>query len=235
MVFFCSVVASLYGSDVTSRIRVIITDGDSQEIQQLTVALDMVFPNAIRVRCGWHIIDRGLLKNGPTKCKTLKQMEKVHFDGIMKVIKTWLFSWMRPSYCENKREYKISKELLLKYIKSDTVNTVLGTKNVSTLVNFVRRNVEIHEDHFCFYHRKKVRHFGMYSNCAHEGTNNHLKNHTTKVGPRTTLEQCVEILSMNGLKRVDIINAEVVSSLMGRATWSNMECSSGLVKRGAEL
>ena len=40
-------------------IQIIITDGDSQEKNQLDAAIDEFFPQAKRVRCGYHIVKRG--------------------------------------------------------------------------------------------------------------------------------------------------------------------------------
>lgn len=54
----------LLGEKWMSRIRVIISDGDSQEIKQLDAAIQLFFPQVMRVRCGWHIIDRGWKSNG---------------------------------------------------------------------------------------------------------------------------------------------------------------------------
>jgi hypothetical protein len=48
------------GQDCISRIQVIVTDGDSQEISQLDMAIERFFPQAQRVRCGWHIVDKGI-------------------------------------------------------------------------------------------------------------------------------------------------------------------------------
>jgi hypothetical protein len=58
MVFSC-VVPALLEKDVLKRIKIIVTDGDSQEISQLDDAISKFFPDAYRIRCSWHIIDRG--------------------------------------------------------------------------------------------------------------------------------------------------------------------------------
>ena len=57
--FFCSLLPSLYDKDVLSRIRLFITDGDAQEIDQLNDAIDTFFPQVLRMRCGWHIECQG--------------------------------------------------------------------------------------------------------------------------------------------------------------------------------
>jgi hypothetical protein len=57
--FFLTVLPALLGKDVLKRRKIIVTDGDSQEISQLDDALASFFPEAYWIRCSWHIIDRG--------------------------------------------------------------------------------------------------------------------------------------------------------------------------------
>ena len=49
----------MYGNQVLSNVNTFITDGDSQEISQLDNAITTFFPRVKRIRCGWHIINRG--------------------------------------------------------------------------------------------------------------------------------------------------------------------------------
>jgi hypothetical protein len=41
------------------RIKIVVTNGNSQEISQLDDAITSFFPHAYRIRCSWYIIDRG--------------------------------------------------------------------------------------------------------------------------------------------------------------------------------
>jgi hypothetical protein len=43
------------------QVKLVITDGDSQECEQMDAAIDMVFTGAKRRQCGWHIVDRGMI------------------------------------------------------------------------------------------------------------------------------------------------------------------------------
>ena len=47
---------------ILSKIRIVITDGDSQEFSQVDNAIESVIPNAKRVRCGWHIVHKSFEK-----------------------------------------------------------------------------------------------------------------------------------------------------------------------------
>jgi hypothetical protein len=50
----------LVGRDALKYVNLICTDGDSNEIQQLEESMVKYLPNAIRIRCGWHLVDRNL-------------------------------------------------------------------------------------------------------------------------------------------------------------------------------
>ena len=53
----------MYSLTVLKETRIIISDGAAQEFGQLDNAIDRFFPNTIRVRCGWHLIDRSWEKH----------------------------------------------------------------------------------------------------------------------------------------------------------------------------
>lgn len=106
----------LLGSDYMLRVKVIITDGDSQETSQLDIAISLHFPKVLRVRCGWHVIDRGWARCCPGVCSVAKGSQN-EFKSIIQQIKAWLYSWMQP-HCETEDKYKISKALLTAYLHS---------------------------------------------------------------------------------------------------------------------
>ena len=55
-----SVVFTAFLSKRTLRnITIIILDGDSSEYTQIDATIKKVMPNAIRLRCGWHVVNRG--------------------------------------------------------------------------------------------------------------------------------------------------------------------------------
>jgi hypothetical protein len=56
---FQTVFPVLIGKYVLNKLSVVVTDGDSQEITQFEEAAKQFFPNVYRIRCSWHIIDRG--------------------------------------------------------------------------------------------------------------------------------------------------------------------------------
>ena len=154
--------------------RVIISDGDSCECNQINATIKLFMPNAIRVRCGWHIIDRGMDKKVANRCyKEHTPSQRKYYSEFIKIVRQWMFSWMQPGYCVNKIEYDVSKKLLYHYICSVTEH--IGQKNVDDVIEFVKCHVEVHEHNYLFYLRINVCHFDEYSNSDQEGTNCGLK------------------------------------------------------------
>jgi hypothetical protein len=46
-------------------------------------------------------------------------MKKEEWLKVLRVLQTWMYSWMRPEYCESKEELEISKALFQAYIQSE--------------------------------------------------------------------------------------------------------------------
>ncbi len=62
---FQTVMPTLLGKEYIGRVKVIVTDGDSQETSQLDIAISLHFRNVCRVRCGWYVVDRGWIRCCP--------------------------------------------------------------------------------------------------------------------------------------------------------------------------
>ena len=64
------------------HVSIIITDGDQTEFGQVDEAINSgIFPNALHAQCGWHIIDRGWNKNGPS-VKVFSPNVSNHFQSV---------------------------------------------------------------------------------------------------------------------------------------------------------
>jgi hypothetical protein len=90
---------SLLGQGSCRLVRLVITDGDSQETKQLDDALITVFRSSKRRRCGWHIVDRGMDRFVGTIGKGVVPK---HIESL---IKYWLYSLMKN--IESKEEYEM--------------------------------------------------------------------------------------------------------------------------------
>ena len=224
---FSVVIPQLFGITILNRIQVIITDGDSQEYGQLDNAISEFMPHITRVRCGWHIIQKGWEKN--MMSESAYPLCKDFYYQVSKVLKDWLYSFMKQN-CETKEEYLLSKKLLLQFVQSTYVSSRLGTLFPKNFDTFFRINVEPHENNFCFYRRKWLRHYSEYTNSCHEGTNKGIKYNAAPVLPGHSLAKSCIILSKNGEQNTTKkkhLNAKAFSSSRPHSTIS---CGNMLVE-----
>ena len=63
----------------------------------------------MRVRCAWHVIERGWQRRGP---KIPPNLKSKNYKDIVHLCKHWLYSWTN-SACENMCEYNISRQFLV--------------------------------------------------------------------------------------------------------------------------
>jgi hypothetical protein len=132
---FQMVMPTLLGKEYIARVKVIVTDGDSQERSQLDIAIALHYRDVCRVRCGWHVVDRGWNRVCPGVRSVSRGNEKA-FKAICIEIKNWLYSWMQAS-CETEAEYKISKALLAAYLCHSTfvnIATEPGADRIRTYI-----------------------------------------------------------------------------------------------------
>ena len=189
---FLHVLPTMFSKNIIDKIRVIISDGDSQEYQQIDVAINTFCPQIKRVRCGWHVIDRGWMRHGP---KSNHYKDKISFKIITSNIRNWMFSWT-SSACETAEEYNISKTLFEKYVFSKNVTEKLDTNFSKLVIKFFRDYVEpVLVPNMLFYKRKHIRHFDNYTNVKIEGTYRGIKHGSAPVTPATSLYDSVAILS----------------------------------------
>ena len=230
---FQTVMPALLGKDYIGRVNVIITDGDACETSQLDIAIARYFPNVCRVRCGWHIVDRGWKKRCPGT-RSVSLPNQAAFASICNQIKAWIYSWMSPR-CETEEEYKISKSLLCAYLRHNDFLRVASETVADQILTFIREHVEPHEAFYCFHLRRHVRHFDTYTNSAHEGTNNGVKSAAAPILPQHSLDRSASILNQNALIKANansIRSAKIVST---KALWSKLPTAQKLTHKGEGL
>ena len=215
----------------------ISTDGDSQETSQLDLALMRYFPSAVRTRCIWHIVDRGMKTwyptfrtvHGATGCS------KECHDKVRDTVRRWIFSWASPGHCETHDEFTVSKGLFLAYLSSAKVAKVLGKNGVEEVKLYHRKHVEPLEEHFVFYTRRALLAFETNSNSAQEGTNNGLKHHSAAVKPTHGLMKATKTLTFQGtVNDIDrkISGAQKVES---QSLWSTLPSANDITTLGEAL
>jgi hypothetical protein len=87
--FLSIVLPALIGKDVLKRINIIVTGGNSQEISQLHDAIATFFPDAYRIRCSWHIIDRGWHKKVKVALGGKSRKKRAPENDCWTVIDCW--------------------------------------------------------------------------------------------------------------------------------------------------
>jgi hypothetical protein len=210
----------------------IVTDGDSQEISQLDDAIAFFLPEAYRIRCSWHIIDRGWNKKvkvalgGKSRKKRAlaslgqPRQKAAPLTELNKTARTtyrWMFSWAQPSYCETEEEYFLSKALFMKFVASRQVREVLGSGVGEAIIKFARETVIPQEERMAYYKRHGLFHLEAHTNCGHEGTNNGMKHCATPVMPQNCLlDRAVQTLHLNATMKQAAKASTFVTSLIQR-------------------
>ena len=113
---FLDAIPSMLGKKNLLRTNLIITDGDSQEFNAVDESFFLYFSNAIRNRCGYHIIEKSY-KDRVSGYNIFLNDEKA--KCIITEIKIWVRSWMNGDTCLHLNQYEMSKDMLLSYISHD--------------------------------------------------------------------------------------------------------------------
>jgi hypothetical protein len=233
---FQVVLVVLVGKETLEETELVISDGDSQECQQLDTAIDLYLPNARRARCGWHVAVKGWSRHCPSKTSVDRQ-HQARYDNLSSYIKRWIFSWMLPGYCETEQEFRISKALLIEFVLSKQVLEVCGgdTMIQRRIATFLTGYVLIYEEHFVFYRRKSVYHFNEYNNCAHEGTNFGAKSHAAQLLPSHTILQAGKTMVFQAAIKCKEIFVEAEKNMHSQKLWSDTPTAAHLTKLGESL
>lgn len=95
----------LVGRPACKETKLAISDGDPQECKELDSAARVVFVNAKRRRCGWHVVDRGWISRIGQSLGGKSNRNRKAIDRLVREIKNWMYSWMRD--VETIEEYKV--------------------------------------------------------------------------------------------------------------------------------
>eukprot|EP00957_Ditylum_brightwellii_P202384 15329926-Ditylum_brightwellii.AAC.1 len=125
-------------------------------------------------------------------------------------VKSWLYSFAKPSFVEDKDEFELSKKLLFSYAKSPIVAKAFGHNEhiIRAVSGFVTKEVKQHVD--------------VSSSNAHKGTNYGMKSHAAVVRPCHTLDNAGKALILQGVLRINDIENTVTQSLTKKSSWSNL-------------
>jgi hypothetical protein len=94
----------LLGTQTLRLVKLVMTDGDSQEMTQVDYAIATYFVNAVRSRCGWHLVHQSWKR----ECRGLgfRNGKRDAARSQVGVIQNWLYSWMRRGV-DSSEEYEV--------------------------------------------------------------------------------------------------------------------------------
>jgi len=117
-VFHCAIKA--LGLDVWFKYtRLFMKDGDPQQSneirRQMVSSVGGYLSNAFDGTCVYHLIEDGWKRKCPLKSSVPFNCQD-DWEKATKKIKTWLYSFMRPGYCECEEEFQLSVTLLFEFL-----------------------------------------------------------------------------------------------------------------------
>ncbi len=100
------------------------------------------------------------------------------------------------------------------------VKAIFGDDGGEKLLDFIRGCIIPHEQSFCFYLRKGVRHFETTTNSGHEGTNHAIKSGPSRVLPLHAIDKSAKIQLDMDCNKFNLYRQHLATALLGGATWS---------------
>jgi hypothetical protein len=101
---FQEALSVLLGTQTLQLVKLVMTDGDSQEMTQVDYAIATYFVNAVCSRCGWHLVHQGWRR----ECRGVdfRKGKRDAARSQVRVIQNWLYSWMRRGV-DSSEEYEV--------------------------------------------------------------------------------------------------------------------------------
>jgi hypothetical protein len=229
---FQHVLIGLLPKEFFLRTRLIMSDGDRQQQQEIEAAIREYMPNARLGSCGWHIVDRGWRRNGPTTNVFQSHRKKKEVQqALFQVVRRWIYSWMRPGYCETQEEYQVSSTLLHQFIDSPLFRTTVDGRLdiIAHLKQFLRQNILVHKDLFLHYLRRKTQFLDIAHNSAHEGTNHGMKANAAAVLPGHSPVAAAERMVVQSFVTVKQLEEESHRTFQQKKQWSTLPTAAHVV------
>jgi hypothetical protein len=207
-----------------------MVDGDPQQRDELSKAIEEYIPNARIGGCGWHIVNQGWKRHGPNKTAVIEGTKRDKYQLFTKHVKDWIYSWMTPGGAESLEEYSLSKELLFAYVSShEGLGACDGHHHIITqITDFVCQYVIIYDNLFLFYKKKNIRYFNTKTSSAHEGTNYGIKEHAASVRPSQRLSVATRNLSLQSSMKASQMEAESTYAVSSSSLWTSSPTSNYL-------
>jgi hypothetical protein len=255
---------SLVGAAACRRTCLIICDGDPQECSQLDDAIQVVFIRAKRHRCGWHIVDRGWNNHFRKNLGGRYHPNGKAINAVVQNIKNWLYSFMKEietkeeykcefiivslnnvpysirlsiysPVCMSAPTYVSSKAMLLAYVQSPKVSSIIDEYNVKRILTWLHNHVFVHEQLYARCYYLHVPAIDAWTNTPHEGTNRGLKYAENRVLPSMSQAQATKVLTDQDFNKAKIKKRAASSSFHKTQLHSSTGTSQDLQKESESM
>jgi hypothetical protein len=88
------------------QVKLFLVDGDRQQLAELQDAIAFYLKDAMVGLCGFHLVNQNWKQNGISQ-KCVDGHLRQSYQSFVKTLHRWLYSFMRPGYCETEAEYHI--------------------------------------------------------------------------------------------------------------------------------
>ena len=96
-----------------------ILSKSSQEFMQIDMAREIYFKDALRMRCGFHLVQMGWTHH-VIKKNSYPSSVGLFYDNVCNHLKAWIYSWMKR-LCETRKQFLVSKFLIKKFLNTKQI------------------------------------------------------------------------------------------------------------------
>jgi hypothetical protein len=194
-----------------ARVKLILSDGDSQEFNAIDEGIFCHFKEARRGRCAYHIVQKTWETEFPAT-KMFAQPDKA--DLLTTSIKRWIYSWMDGSSCSTPMQYEFSRDLLFHTLETNTeVIAILGLEGSQNIRSWINNKVCCLERYIAFHPKKFLRAFDDYMNNLVEGMNFATKKGDIAAKPKDNMDTAAEAMQNNTNLKTRTRRCELARSL----------------------
>ncbi|CAJ1948109.1 unnamed protein product [Cylindrotheca closterium] len=219
----------MLGVENLKRVHLMLTDGDASEYNAVDQTIFRYVKNAICGRCGHHLIEKTFLKHGP---KDSKVKNPSNGQAILLELRRWVRSWIDGTSCRSKKEFELSKALLLQELQTNQVlRRFVGDKAAEKCVRWILNHIlTLDDQQFAFHCKQKVRCLHEYTTNATEGMNYAAKHSAMAAQPQNNMKT----LASNMSAHMDIQNHDREYTQMRLSNSTPLYVSAGCTVHNTE-
>jgi hypothetical protein len=189
---FLEALPLLLGEENLGRVKLIVSDGDSQEFNAIDEGIFHVFKGARRGRCAYHVVQKTWETDFPSQTSFLLPDQA---DPLTTAIKRWVYTWMDGSSCHSPEQFEFSRDLLFHTLESnEDVLCILGTEGSQQIRYWLNKKVLALEEFLVFHPKRFIRCFEDYMNNLVEGMNYAAKKSDISAKPKDNMDTAAEAM-----------------------------------------